>query len=52
MSKLMSGLIVVAAASGSIATTLIWTLLTDPITIAAAVGQGPFRLLVTLVAGR
>jgi hypothetical protein len=51
MSKMLVGLAVVAAATGTLATSLIWTLLTDPTTIAAAFGQGSLRLLFAALVG-
>ena len=51
MTKLLSALALVAALTGTVATTLIWTLLTDPTTIAAAIGQGSMRLLIAALVG-
>jgi hypothetical protein len=51
MSKVLVGLAVVAAATGTLATTLIWTVLTDPTTIAAAFAQGSLRLLLAALLG-
>jgi hypothetical protein len=51
MTKLLSALAVLAALTGTLATTLIWTLLTDPTTIAAAIGQGSMRLLIAALLG-
>jgi len=51
MSKLLVALTVVAAATGTLATSLIWTLLTDPATMADAVGSGSFGLLLKALVG-
>ncbi len=51
MTKLMSALALLAALTGTLATTLIWTLLTDPTTIAVAIGQGSMRMLIAALFG-
>jgi hypothetical protein len=51
MTKLLSALALLAALTGTLATTLIWTLLTDPTTIAAAIGQGSLRLFIAALLG-
>ena len=45
MSKLLIALTFVAAATGTAATRLIWTLLTDPTSMIAAIGSGSVRVL-------
>jgi hypothetical protein len=51
MTKLMAALAVVGAATGTLATSLIWTLLTDPTTIAVALEQGNLRSIVAALVG-
>ena len=51
MTRLMSGLAVTAAVTSTLASLLIWTLLTDPTTIAVAFGQGDVRLLLAALVG-
>lgn len=48
--RVMSGLALLAAATGTLATTVIWTLLVEPTTMATAVGHGSVRLLLHAVA--
>jgi hypothetical protein len=45
MSKILVSLTVIAAATGTLATRLIWSLLTDPASMALAVGSGSLRIL-------
>jgi hypothetical protein len=49
MTKLLTILAFLGAATSTIASTLLWTLLTEPTTIATALGTGDLRLLVTTV---
>jgi hypothetical protein len=51
MSKLLLALSVVGAATGTLATRLIWTLLADPTTMAAALGSGSLRVVVSALLG-
>lgn len=51
MSKLFVGLGIVAAATGTLATSLIWTLLSDPARIAVALDQGGVSSLLAAVLG-
>ena len=51
MSKLLLGLTIVGAATGTIATRLIWTLLADPTTMAAAISSGSLRALLSTLLG-
>jgi hypothetical protein len=53
MSKLLPALTLVAAATGTLATRLIWTLFADPATVAAALGSGSVQVVLSaLVGGR
>jgi hypothetical protein len=51
MSKLLVALTVVAAATGTLATGLIWTLLTDPASIADALGSGSLGVIAKALIG-
>lgn len=51
MTKLLSTLAILAAASSTLATAVIWILLTEPTTIANAFGQGSLRILVAAIVG-
>jgi hypothetical protein len=51
MSKVLAALAFMGAATGTVATSLIWTLLTDPTTIAVAFGQGNLRSIVSALVG-
>jgi len=46
MSKMLLALTFVAAATGTLASRLIWTLLTDPASVALAVGSGSLKTLI------
>ena len=46
MSKILVALTVVAAATGTLASRLIWTLLTDPASMALALGSGSLKALI------
>jgi hypothetical protein len=53
MSKMLLALTFVATASGALATRLMWTLLADPITMAAALESGsPITILAVLLGAR
>jgi len=47
----MSGLAVVGAVTSTLASMLIWTMLTDPTTMATAFGQGSVRLVLAAIVG-
>jgi len=51
MSKLLIALTFVAAATGTLATRLIWTLFTDPTSMVAAIGSGSLRVLAARLVG-
>ena len=51
MSKILIVLGVLGAATGTLATRLIWTLLTDPASMATALGSGSVRVLVAALLG-
>ena len=51
MSKMLLALTAIGAATGTVATRLIWTLLTDPTTMATALGSGSLRLFLTALLG-
>jgi hypothetical protein len=46
VSKILVALTVVAAATGTLASRLIWTLLTDPASMALALGSGSLKTLI------
>ena len=50
-SRVLSGLAVVGALTSTLATMLIWTMLTDPTTMATALGQGSVRLVLAAIIG-
>jgi hypothetical protein len=51
MTKLFSTLALLAAASSTLATAVIWILLTEPATMAHALGAGSVRMLVSAIIG-
>jgi hypothetical protein len=51
MSKLLLALTVVGTLSGTLATRLIWTLLADPTTMAAALASGSLSSVLAALAG-
>jgi hypothetical protein len=53
MSKMLLGLTLLATATGTVATRLIWTLLAEPTTMATAIASGsPQAILSTLLGMR
>jgi hypothetical protein len=47
MSKMLLALTIVAAATGTLATRVIWTLVADPTAMAAALGSGSVQALLS-----
>ena len=51
MTKLFSTLAFIAAASSTLATAVIWTLLTRPVTMAHALDAGSVKMLLSAIIG-
>jgi|PlaIllAssembly_1097288.scaffolds.fasta_scaffold2906899_1 hypothetical protein len=51
MSKMLLALSIVAAATGTLATRVIWTVVADPTTMAAALGSGSVQVILSALLG-